>query len=57
MRQHFALKRHLLRAALYRKQPAAWFVAWCEVTALAQNPPYSSGGMLFLPLLRPVSIS
>jgi hypothetical protein len=24
VRQHFALKRHLLRASLYRKQLAAW---------------------------------
>jgi putative transposase len=24
IRQHFALKRHLLRASLYRKQLAAW---------------------------------
>jgi putative transposase len=37
-RQHFALKRHLLRASLYRKQLAARFVAWCEFTELAQNP-------------------
>jgi hypothetical protein len=28
LRQHFALKRHLLRASLFRKQLAARFVAW-----------------------------
>ena len=38
IRQHFALKRHLLRASLYRKQLVARFVAWREITALAQNP-------------------
>jgi hypothetical protein len=31
IRQHFALKRHLLRASLYRKQLAARFVAWCKI--------------------------
>jgi len=38
LRQHFALKRHLLRASLYRKQLAARFVAWREFSELAQNP-------------------
>ena len=38
IRQHFALKRHLLRASLYRKQLAARFVAWREFAQLAQNP-------------------
>ncbi|HEY4298013.1 MAG TPA: IS6 family transposase, partial [Paraburkholderia sp.] len=38
IRQHFALKRHLLRAELYRKQLAARFVAWREFTELAQSP-------------------
>ncbi|BDB29020.1 IS6 family transposase (plasmid) [Cupriavidus sp. P-10] len=38
IRQHFALKRHLLRASLYRKQLAARFVAWRELTEHAQNP-------------------
>ncbi|MFM0642661.1 DDE-type integrase/transposase/recombinase, partial [Paraburkholderia metrosideri] len=38
IRQHFALKRHLLRASLYRKQLAARFVAWREFAELAQNP-------------------
>jgi putative transposase len=38
IRQHFALKRHLLRASLYRKQLAARFGAWRNITELAQNP-------------------
>jgi putative transposase len=38
IRQHFAIKRHLLRASLYRKQLAARFVAWREFTDLAQDP-------------------
>jgi putative transposase len=38
IRQHFALKRHLLRASLYRKQLAARFVDWREITQLAQDP-------------------
>jgi putative transposase len=38
IRQHFALKRHLLRASPYRKQLAARFVVWREFTELAQNP-------------------
>jgi putative transposase len=38
IRQHFALKRHLLRASLYRKQLAARFVAWCEFTGVTQDP-------------------
>ncbi|MFM0092417.1 IS6 family transposase, partial [Paraburkholderia sediminicola] len=38
IRQHFALKRHLLRASLYRRQLAARLVAWREFTQLAQNP-------------------
>jgi hypothetical protein len=41
IRQHFALKRHLLRASLYRKQLAAPFVAWCELTKVTQNPSYA----------------
>jgi putative transposase len=36
--QHFALKRHLLRASLYRKDLAARFVAWREFTNVAQTP-------------------
>ncbi|NTX19659.1 IS6 family transposase [Burkholderia cepacia] len=38
IRQHFALKRHLLRASLYRKHLAARFVAWCEFTNVTQTP-------------------
>ncbi len=37
IRQHFALKRHLLPAALYRKQLAARFVAWVEFAELTQT--------------------
>jgi putative transposase len=36
IRQHFALKRHLL--SLYRKQLAAHFEVWRHFTAIAQNP-------------------
>ncbi|HDR8948694.1 MULTISPECIES: IS6 family transposase [Burkholderia] len=39
IRQHFALKRHVLRASLYRKQIAIRFEAWRQFTELAQNPP------------------
>jgi hypothetical protein len=38
---NFALKRHLLRASLYRNQLAARFVDWREFTELAQNPSYA----------------
>ncbi len=38
IRRHFALKRHLLPAELYRKQLAARFVAWGEFAGLTQNP-------------------
>ena len=38
IQQHFALKRHLLRASLYRTQLAARFIAWREFAELAQNP-------------------
>jgi putative transposase len=38
IRQHFALKRHVIRASLYRKQLAARFVAWREFAGPAQNP-------------------
>jgi putative transposase len=38
IRQHFALKRHLLRASLYRKQLAVRFVAWRQFAELAQHP-------------------
>jgi putative transposase len=36
--QHFALKRHLLRASLYRKQLAARFTAWHRFTEATQVP-------------------
>ncbi|MCY1227697.1 DDE domain protein [compost metagenome] len=42
IRQHFALKRHLLRASLYRKHLATRFVAWHEFTEVAQNPSTAS---------------
>jgi len=38
IRQQFALKRHLLPTALYRKQLAARFVAWQKFAKLTQNP-------------------
>ncbi|MGF6297535.1 hypothetical protein OKW43_007701 [Paraburkholderia sp. WC7.3g] len=41
IRQHFALKRHLLHASLYRKEIAARFVSWREFAELAQNPSYA----------------
>jgi hypothetical protein len=37
-RQHFALKRHLLRASLYRKQLAARFAAWHRFTEATHDP-------------------
>ncbi len=36
--QHFAPKRHLVRASLYRKHLAARFAAWCEFTNVTQTP-------------------
>ncbi|MGF6440956.1 IS6 family transposase [Paraburkholderia youngii] len=38
IRQHFALKRHVRRASLYRKHLAARFVAWREFTNVTQTP-------------------
>ncbi|SAL82138.1 IS element transposase [Caballeronia choica] len=38
IRQHFALKRHLLRASLHRKQLAARFAGCCEFTEVTQAP-------------------
>jgi len=38
IRQHFVLKRHLLRASLYRKQLAVRFYSWHRFTELTQNP-------------------
>jgi hypothetical protein len=36
IRQHFALKRHLLRASLYRKQLGERFAAWRRFTELSK---------------------
>ncbi|VTU15367.1 hypothetical protein SRS16CHR_01458 [Variovorax sp. SRS16] len=36
IRQHFAIKRHLLRASLYRKQLAVRFDAWRLFTGSAR---------------------
>ena len=38
IRQYFALKRHLLRASLYRKQLAARLDAWRLFTGITHNP-------------------
>jgi len=38
IRQHFALKRHLLRASLYRKHLADRFETWRGFTGTTQNP-------------------
>jgi len=38
IRQYIALKRHLLRASLYRKQLAACFAAWRRITEITQDP-------------------
>lgn len=38
IRQHFALKRHLLIALLYRKQLAARFAAWQRFIEISQGP-------------------
>src|SRR6201988_1818130 len=38
IRQHFALKRHLLRASLYRKHLAARFAAWQRFAEITQDP-------------------
>lgn len=38
IRQHFTLKRHLLRAPLYRKHLATRFAAWREITNVTQTP-------------------
>ncbi|MGO4157018.1 IS6 family transposase [Cupriavidus sp. YAF13] len=42
IRQHFALKRHLLSASLYRKHLAVRFATWHEFTEVAQNPSIAS---------------
>jgi putative transposase len=38
IRRHFALKRHLLRASLYRKHLAARFSEWRRFTETTENP-------------------
>jgi putative transposase len=38
IRQHFAPKRHQLRASIYRKLLAAQFKAWRKFTDIGQNP-------------------
>ncbi|MGF6971966.1 hypothetical protein QFZ94_000393 [Paraburkholderia sp. JPY465] len=38
IRQHFALKRHRLRASRYRQQLALRFAAWHRFTEFTQNP-------------------
>jgi putative transposase len=38
IRQHFALKRHSLRALLYRRQLGERFAAWHRFTDLTLNP-------------------
>lgn len=38
IRQHFALKRHLLRASLYRKHLGERFAAWHHFAELTQDP-------------------
>ncbi|AJK50011.1 putative IS element transposase [Burkholderia plantarii] len=38
IRRHFALKRHRLRASLYRKHLAVRFSTWRELTEVTQNP-------------------
>jgi putative transposase len=53
IRQHFALKRHLLRASLFRKQLAARFVAWREITEVTRNPSSAFSGMPFSAVFTP----
>ncbi|TWC62557.1 hypothetical protein FBX98_1205 [Burkholderia sp. SJZ115] len=38
IRQHFALKPHLLHASLYRKHLNGRFSTWRELTEVTQNP-------------------
>ncbi len=42
IRQHFALKRHVLRASLYRKQLATQFETWQLFTGMTQNPSFAA---------------
>jgi putative transposase len=53
IRQHFALKRHLLHASLFRKQLAARFVAWREITEVTRDPSYAFRAMLFAAVVPP----
>jgi putative transposase len=41
IRQQFALKRHLIRASLYRKQLATRVAAWHRFTEATQDPSVS----------------
>ncbi|WP_323123304.1 IS6 family transposase [Burkholderia alba] len=43
IRQRFALKRHVLRASLYRKQLATQFETWQLFTGMTGNPPVFHG--------------
>jgi len=52
VRQHFALKRHLLRASLYRQRLVARFVAWRELTEVTRIRPTGSEGRCLLPSFR-----
>ncbi len=42
IRQHFALKRHVLRASLYRKQLATRFETWRLFTGMTQDPSFAA---------------
>jgi putative transposase len=52
IRLHFALRRHLLRASLHRKQVVARFAAWREFAEVTQNPPIAVGP-IFTPAVVP----
>ncbi len=57
IRQHFALKRHLLRASLYRKQLAAERIAWLETDASMQPHGLPTVPVVALaPELRPAGV-
>jgi hypothetical protein len=45
-------QQHLLRASLYRKQLAARFVAWCEITEVTEIRATLSEGCSFLSSFR-----
>lgn len=57
IRQHFALKRHLLRAERYRKQLAARFVAWRISPTSPKIRPAHSEACSSCRFYDPVSIS